>query len=239
MQFCRVGPVSLHWFSTPITLPDGAPFPGRELIIFVTSAVIALTLVVQGRSLPLLIRALGLDREGKAECNDEAHLEYEARIMTLDAGLKRLEELVRTGKVPPAFAALYKRELRERKRKQTFERHGAASANRQRRNLAKSELKTMLEATEAQREELLRLHHEGKIDDEIVHRIERDLDETELRLQTRVETLPARASVNDQAMLSRCNHRQQSMQKLPKDHRINFLNDQSPVRPMRSTTSAI
>lgn len=201
MQFCRVGPVSLHWFSTPITLPDGAPFPGRELIIFVTSAVIALTLVVQGRSLPLLIRALGLDREGKAECNDEAHLEYEARIMTLDAGLKRLEELVRTGKVPPAFAALYKRELRERK--QTFERHGAASANRQRRNLAKSELKTMLEATEAQREELLRLHHEGKIDDEIVHRIERDLDETELRLQTRVETLPARRGCRTQTARKR------------------------------------
>ncbi len=170
----------------PLTLPDGAAFPERRLIIFVTFAVIAFTLVVQGGSLPFLIRALGLDREGKQERNDEAHLEYEARIKTLDAGMKCVEELVRAGRVPPAFGALYKRELRERK--QTFQRHGAASGNRQRRNLAKSELRAMMEATEAQRAELLRLRSAGTIDDEIVRRIERDLDEAELRLQTRVET---------------------------------------------------
>jgi CPA1 family monovalent cation:H+ antiporter len=176
--------------SLPRTLPDGAAFPQRELIIFVTFAVIVLTLVVQGGSLPFLIRALGLDREGKAERNDETHREYEARIKTLDAGIKRVEELVKAGRVPPAFASLYKRELRERK--QSFERHGAASGDKQSRSLAKSELKAMMEATEAQREELLRLRHEGKIDDEILHRIERDLDEAELRLQTRAETLPTR-----------------------------------------------
>ena len=173
----------------PLTLPDGAPFPERGLIIFVTFAVIVVTLVIQGGSLPFVIHALGLDREGKAERNDEAHLEYDARIQTLDAGMKRVEELVRAGKVPPAFGALYKRELRERK--QTFERHGAASGDRKRRQLAKNELKAMMEATEAQRDELLRLRQEGRIDDEILRRIERDLDEAELRLQTRVETLPA------------------------------------------------
>jgi CPA1 family monovalent cation:H+ antiporter len=173
----------------PLALPDGTPFPERGLIIFVTFAVIVATLVVQGGSLPFVIRALGLDREGKAERNDEAHLEYDARIQTLDAGMKRVEELVRTGKVPSAFGALYKRELRERK--QTFERHGAASGDRKRRQLAKNELKAMMEATEAQRDELLRLRGEGRIDDEILRRIERDLDEAELRLQTRVETLPA------------------------------------------------
>lgn len=174
----------------PITLSDGSPFPQRDLIIFVTFAVIALTLVVQGGSLPFLIRALGLEREGRAERGEEAHLEYEARISTLDAGMKRVQELVRAGKVSPEFGALYKRELRERK--QTLERHGAASADRQQRNLAKSELAAMVEATEAQREALLGLRREGRIDDEILRRIERDLDEAELRLQTRVEMLPTR-----------------------------------------------
>ena len=174
----------------PLTLPDGAPFPERELIIFVTFAVIVLTLVVQGASLPYLIRALGLDREGSVERNKEALLEYEARIRTLDAGIKRVEELVRAGDVPAAFGALYRRELRERK--QTFQRHGAASKDPQRRNLARRELEAMMKATEAQRAELLRLRHDGKIDDEIVQRIERDLDEAEVRLQTRVETLPTR-----------------------------------------------
>jgi CPA1 family monovalent cation:H+ antiporter len=174
----------------PHTLPGGAAFPQRDLIIFVTFAVILLTLVVQGASLPFLIRALKLDREGRAERNDEAHVEYEARIKTLDAGIERVDELVRAGKVPAAFGALYKRELSERK--QSFERHRAASGDRQGRNLAKNELNAMMEATEAQRSELLRLRHEDKIDDEILRRIERDLDEMELRLQTRAETLPTR-----------------------------------------------
>jgi Na+/H+ antiporter len=174
----------------PLTLSNGAAFPERVLIIFVTFAVIVLTLVVQGASLPFLIRALGLDREGSVERNKEALLEYEARIRTLDAGIKRVEELVRSGEIPAAFGALYARELRERK--QTFQRHGAASKDPQRRNLARRELEAMMKATEAQRAELLRLRHEGKVDDEVVHRIERDLDEAELRLQTRVEGLPTR-----------------------------------------------
>lgn len=174
----------------PLALPNGAPFPHRELIIFVTIAVIMVTLVVQGGSLPFVIRALGLEREGKAERNDEAHREYDARIRILDAAIKRIDELVRLKEIPGTFGVVYKRELRERQ--QTFQRHGAASASRRTRNLAKSELNAMIEATEAQRAELLRLRHEGHIDDEIQRRIERDLDEAELRLQTRVETLPER-----------------------------------------------
>jgi CPA1 family monovalent cation:H+ antiporter len=174
----------------PHTLPGGAAFPQRDLIIFVTFAVILLTLVVQGGSLPFLIRALRLDREGRAERNDEAHREYEARIKTLDAGINRVDELVRAGKVPEAFGSLYKRELRERK--QSFQRHSAASGDRQGRNVARNELNAMMEATEAQRNELLRLRHDDQIDDEILRRIERDLDEMELRLQTRAETLPTR-----------------------------------------------
>jgi NhaP-type Na+/H+ or K+/H+ antiporter len=174
----------------PLALPDGTPFPHRELVIFVTFAVIGLTLVVQGGSLPFIIRVLGLEREGKAERNDEAHHEYAARIKTLDAGIQRVDELVRAGKVPRGFGTLYKRELRERQ--QTFQRHSTAGEGRRARNLAKSELNAMMEATEAQRTELLRLRHEGMIDDDIQRRIERDLDEAELRLQTRVDTLPKR-----------------------------------------------
>ncbi len=97
---------------------------------------------------------------------------------------------MQAGKAPRGFGNLYRRELRERQ--ETFQRHSAASEDRRARNLAKSELNAMMEATEAQRTELLRLRAEGKIDDDIQRRIERDLDEAELRLQTRVETLPKR-----------------------------------------------
>lgn len=174
--------------SIPLTLANGAVFPARDLIIFVTFAVILLTLIVQGSSLPMLIRALGLDREGEAEGQRGRALEYEARMRTLDAGMKRIEQLAKGGEVPPEWAARQRRELRDRK--QTYVRHSAAGEDRAVRALARRELLALMKAGQAQRDELLRLRNEGRIDDEIMHRIERDLDEAELRLQSRVDLLP-------------------------------------------------
>jgi monovalent cation/hydrogen antiporter len=48
----------------PLTVDGGAPFPDRELILFLTFAVIFATLVVQGLSLPALIRKLGISDGG-------------------------------------------------------------------------------------------------------------------------------------------------------------------------------
>lgn len=47
--------------SLPLATQNGASFPERDLIIFVTFGVILVTLVLQGLSLPLLIRRLGLE----------------------------------------------------------------------------------------------------------------------------------------------------------------------------------
>ena len=73
----------------PLQTAAGGPFPERDLIIFLTFCVILATLVVQGLSLPALIRALGLedDRIGDKE---ETH----GRIEVADAALERLDELV-------------------------------------------------------------------------------------------------------------------------------------------------
>ena len=46
--------------SLPQTLDDGSPFPERNVIIFLTFCVILVTLVLQGLTLPMLIRKLGL-----------------------------------------------------------------------------------------------------------------------------------------------------------------------------------
>jgi len=40
----------------PLTISDGSAFPFRNLILFITFSVILMTLVVQGLTLPLLIR---------------------------------------------------------------------------------------------------------------------------------------------------------------------------------------
>src|SRR5260221_8392726 len=60
----------------PNKIRDGSPFPGRDLILFLTFIVILATLVVQGWSLPLLIRGLGIKDDGSMEkAEREARLE--------------------------------------------------------------------------------------------------------------------------------------------------------------------
>jgi hypothetical protein len=50
-------------------------------------------------------------------------------------------------------------------------------------------MKALIEVAAAERDELLQLRSAGKIDDDTMHRIERDLDEQELRLESRRERL--------------------------------------------------
>jgi len=75
----------------PLTVrePAGAPFPARDLLQFLTFAVILVTLVGQGLTLPWLIRRLGVGDDG-SEQHDEIH----AREAANSAALERLDELV-------------------------------------------------------------------------------------------------------------------------------------------------
>ena len=72
----------------PLTIDSGAPFPERDLIIFLAFAVILFTLVVQGLTLPLVIERAGFCDDG-AEEREELH----ARVTAVDAALERLDRL--------------------------------------------------------------------------------------------------------------------------------------------------
>jgi CPA1 family monovalent cation:H+ antiporter len=74
--------------SLPRTLDNGSPFPQREVIIFLTFCVILVTLVVQGLTLPSLIRKLGLSEADPLET-----VEREARKRMLRGALDYLESL--------------------------------------------------------------------------------------------------------------------------------------------------
>ena len=74
------GAVSL---AAALALP--ADFPQRDLIVFLTFAVIFVTLVLQGLTLPPLIRALGVIDDG----SDEEHEELKARLVATKAALAR------------------------------------------------------------------------------------------------------------------------------------------------------
>ena len=73
----------------PLQTDAGEPFPGRDLILFLTFSVILVTLVGQGLTLPLVIRILGMEDDGLDERQDA-----KARIHGAEAALARLEELI-------------------------------------------------------------------------------------------------------------------------------------------------
>jgi monovalent cation/hydrogen antiporter len=72
----------------PFTVWSGAPFPERDRILFLTFGVILVTLVLQGLTMPALIRRLGVKDDGSAKRE-----ENEARLRAAEAGLNRLEAL--------------------------------------------------------------------------------------------------------------------------------------------------
>ncbi len=72
----------------PLTVEGGAPFPDRDLLVFLTYAVILATLVLQGLTLPVLIRRLGVEDDGLDDRE-----ELGARMRAAEAALARVEEL--------------------------------------------------------------------------------------------------------------------------------------------------
>ena len=70
----------------PLETSAGAPFPKRELVIFLAFCVIVATLAGQGLTMPLLIHALGVEDDAL-----DADEELSARIETAYAAIERLE----------------------------------------------------------------------------------------------------------------------------------------------------
>ena len=72
----------------PQTIDGGGDFPQRDLIVFLTYAVILVTLILQGLTLPGLIKVLDVEDDGNLE-----QRESKARILAARAALDRIEEL--------------------------------------------------------------------------------------------------------------------------------------------------
>ena len=153
----------------PLTTDADAAFPNRDLIVFLTFGVILGTLVVQGLTLPGLIRWLDLEDDGLAE-KEEA----KARIRAAEAALARLDELVDEDWVNADTAermrGLYG--FRRDRFRSRFDPESDGAIEGQ--SLSYQRLRR--ELLEAERQELRRLRLEGRIDDDVVRRVQRDLD---------------------------------------------------------------
>ena len=154
----------------PITLPDGTPFPYRDLIIFLTFFVITITLIGQGLSLPVLIRHLKVGTDWNLK--DERH---QVRAAMSAAALTAIDQIIEAENAPAAWADQLRAELTARI---------ALAASEEADSTPRTELGARLRraATLAERNELLRLWRENKISDEVMHHLEEILDYQQTQL---------------------------------------------------------
>lgn len=152
----------------PLVTASGARFPGRDLIIFLTYAVILVTLVAQGFSLRPIVNKLGICDTGEMRRLEEAH----ARVQASTAALKRLDELA------VSLDAELVAELRSRydHRQRRYGARVRAERDGKEEGLADSRRRTLRELLEAERNAVLRLRDKGMIGDHVLRLVQRDLD---------------------------------------------------------------
>ena len=157
----------------PQTLPNGSPFPARAELLVVTLTVIMLTLVGQGLTLPWVISRvhLGVDTEVREE-------EAAARRRLVRAATRRIDELYA---VWPTHHPLLD-ELRERYRHRSEHVEGRPDASLDEADRDVIEHREIRRnVAEAERETLLRMRAAGDIDDDVLRKLERELDLEEQR----------------------------------------------------------
>ena len=181
----------------PLGSASGQPFPARELIIFLTFAVIFDTLVLQGLTLKPLLRWLGLKDGGELD-DEEAH----ARRVAAEVGLRRLNEEGRRDGVEPDILSYLRRKYAGRLDRWSVrdrEAHGAedpehralagrdgAGAER----AASSYRRLRSAMIDAERRAVVGLRDQGVIGDEVLRRVQRDLDLETMLLESGEDDAP-------------------------------------------------
>ncbi len=163
--------------SIPEVLGNGQPFGTRNLIVFLAFCVILVTLVLQGLTLPAMIRGLGLAKPTGMERE-----ERDARRIVLSAAIHHLEEGRRTD--GPGVEHIYDDLLhRYRHRLAAVDANAAGGADGldgetylRLRSIAQGTLR-------AERQTLLTLRERERIGDDVLRSMERELDLSESRYQ--------------------------------------------------------
>ncbi|BAV41080.1 Na+/H+ antiporter [Mycobacterium ulcerans] len=166
--------------AVPMTTHSGAPFPDRNLIIFVVSVVILVTVLVQGSSLPAVVRWARVP--GDVAHADEVQL---ARTRSAEAALEVLPDVASELGVSPD---LLKRLTKEYEERATIIRENgddsAPSDLAQRTDLVR---RVRLGVLEHQRHAITALRNQNLIDDIVLREVQADMDLEEVQLLDPVE----------------------------------------------------
>lgn len=160
----------------PLTTEAGVPFGQRDLIVFLAFAVIFATLVVQGLSLPGLIRLLRIS-DGGAEAREELR----ARLAATHAALAHLDELAEQEWTREDSVERLRRAYEYRKRRLGARTGKISDEGYEDRSLAYQQM--VRAVLEVQRVTVLKLRNEGEISNEVMTRIVREFDLEEARLE--------------------------------------------------------
>jgi len=165
-------------FSLPLHTTDGAPFPGRNLVLFCTYLVVLATLLGQGLTFAPLLRRLQL---GSGEV-DTARVRNEARVAAVQASLVRLKQLADAEPQPEEIVGQLRRSAQLRKQRysdrvtQLAEVEDDALPVDGTRHTAAWLRRAMIDA---EREELLEWRDAGRLPDTSLRVLQRELDHEE------------------------------------------------------------
>jgi len=159
----------------PFLLPNGEPFPGRNLILLLTFCVIFGTLVLQGLTLAPLVRWLGIVDDHVTEREERL-----ARLKANEAALAHVEEMESLQRARPKTIERLRSEYADRIQQLRSE---GPPEKTVRRLFSRDFEELAREALEAERETVINLRNEEVINDQALRRIQRDIDLAEARLQ--------------------------------------------------------
>lgn len=165
--------------AVPLTTEDGGPFPDRDIIVFIAFGVIIATLVLQGLTLPSLVRRLGV----RADSEREKDFEKELAVRATKAARRKLREIEQVEDLPEELSEQMLRrafdigirispDMGEEERKE---------AHQKRARRLKRVRQIQSEMLSAARHEVLAARSEPGADPEIVDRVLRHLDVRSLR----------------------------------------------------------
>ncbi|GGX53906.1 Na+/H+ antiporter [Streptomyces minutiscleroticus] len=163
----------------PLETDDGAPFPHREEIVFIAFGVIMTTLLLQGLTLPWLVKRLGV----RADSESEKEFEKQLALRAARAAKQRFHEIEKDEELPEDLAEQLRRraldiglrispDIGEEERRE---------AHRQRVKQIRKIRRIQGEMLSAARHEVLAARSEPGSDPEIVDRVLRHLDVRSLR----------------------------------------------------------
>jgi len=167
-------------FGIPVFTATLAPFPQRDLIIFITFCVILSTLVLQGISLPVFIHRLRIDSDGRRERKGAHYQETRARIQATHAALAEIDtwtEEVCSAEAAQFLRRHYQKQLQKLNPHQDEEHDGEMDG------LSRCETVLQRKVLTAERSKIMELHSNGMISDNVHRLIQLDLDLQEMRLE--------------------------------------------------------